>query len=73
MTSVSGAPETALIIPVPEAEPVVGDPRVPVLRQAAEQLSGRLPITARADTLRLLVGRREPGDSWAPMSDFPLG
>ncbi|BCJ48074.1 hypothetical protein GCM10010168_24340 [Actinoplanes ianthinogenes] len=44
-----------------------------VLAQAAAQVEPRLPIRARVTSLRLITGRREPGDSWQTLTDFPLG
>ncbi|MFC7274997.1 2'-5' RNA ligase family protein [Paractinoplanes rhizophilus] len=43
------------------------------LAAAAGEVAPRLPIHARADTLRLITGRREPGESWLTRGLFPLG
>ncbi|WIM92645.1 2'-5' RNA ligase family protein [Actinoplanes oblitus] len=49
------------------------DQPAPALADAAAQLRERLPIRARVTALRLITGRREPGDSWQTLTDFPLG
>ncbi|GAA4606916.1 2'-5' RNA ligase [Actinoplanes octamycinicus] len=43
------------------------------LAEAAAQVQPLLPIRARITALRLITGRREPGDSWQTLTDFPLG
>ncbi|AEV85186.1 hypothetical protein ACWT_4166 [Actinoplanes sp. SE50] len=45
----------------------------PGLPEAAAQVQPLLPIRARVTSLRLIAGRREPGDSWHTLTDFPLG
>jgi 2'-5' RNA ligase len=45
----------------------------PGLAAAAAQVQPLLPIRARITALRLITGRREPGDSWQTLTDFPLG
>jgi 2'-5' RNA ligase len=49
------------------------DHPVDVLKAAGEAVLPRLPIRARVDTLRLITGRPEPGDSWLTRALFPLG
>jgi len=49
------------------------DHPVDVLKAAGEAVLPQLPIRARVDTLRLITGRREPGDSWLTRALFPLG
>jgi 2'-5' RNA ligase len=44
-----------------------------VLTAAAGDVATKLPLTARADTLRLITGRREEGSSWLTRALFPLG
>ncbi len=52
----------------------VGDrrPRA-VLDAAAAEVAPRLPVHARADTVRLIAGRPEPGGGWHTVAAFPLG
>ena len=52
----------------------VGDrqPRA-VLDAAAAQVGTHLPIHARADAVRLIAGRPEPGGGWHTVAEFPLG
>lgn len=45
----------------------------PGLAEAAAEVEPRLPIRARVTSLRLITGRREPGDCWHTLTDFPLG
>ena len=45
----------------------------PVLQAAAAEVRPRLPIHARVSTLRLIIGRREPGALWTTHAEFPLG
>ncbi|MCU7722531.1 2'-5' RNA ligase family protein [Actinoplanes sp. KI2] len=52
---------------------VGADRPVGELTAAGEAVAARLPIRARVDTLRLITGRREPGDSWLTRALFPLG
>jgi 2'-5' RNA ligase len=49
------------------------DHPLPDLTAAAEQVEQHLPIRAWVSTVHLLVGRPEPGASWTPLADFPLG
>src|SRR4051794_1573869 len=49
------------------------DHPVDVLTAAGEAVAPQLPIRARVDTLRLITGRRQPGDSWLTRALFPLG
>jgi hypothetical protein len=49
------------------------DHPVEVLRAAAAQVEPQLPIRARVTTLRLICGRRENGESWSTLAEFPLG
>jgi len=49
------------------------DHPVDVLTAAGEAVAAHLPIRARVDTLRLITGRREAGDSWLTQALFPLG
>jgi 2'-5' RNA ligase len=46
---------------------------VPGLTEAAAEVEAKLPVRARVTSLRLITGRPEPGDSWHPLADFPLG
>jgi 2'-5' RNA ligase len=43
------------------------------LAAAGTAVAAHLPIRARVDTLRLITGRPEPGDSWLTRALFPLG
>ena len=49
------------------------DHPVETLTAAGEAVRPHLPIRARVDTLRLVTGRREPGESWLTRALFPLG
>ena len=49
------------------------DHPVDVLKAAGEAVLPQLPIRGRVDTLRLITGRREPGESWLTRALFPLG
>lgn len=52
----------------------VGDGHPPAeLTAAGEQVLPHLPIHARADTLRLITGRLEPGGGWPTLAEFALG
>ena len=44
-----------------------------VLVAAAAAVAPHLPIHARADTVRLIAGRPEPGGGWRTAATFPLG
>jgi 2'-5' RNA ligase len=43
------------------------------LTAAAAAITAHLPITTTVTSIRLLAGNPEPGDSWRPVADFPLG
>ncbi|MET0424021.1 MAG: 2'-5' RNA ligase family protein [Actinoplanes sp.] len=43
------------------------------LTAAADAVLPRLPIRARATTIRLITGRRIPGETWTTLAELPLG
>jgi 2'-5' RNA ligase len=49
------------------------DHPVEALQAAGEVVRARLPIRARAGTVRLITGPSAPGGPWSALADFPLG
>jgi 2'-5' RNA ligase len=58
--------------PVPHLTIGHDHPR-PTLEAAATAVTAHLPITTTVTAIRLITGTPEPGGTWHPIADFPLG